>query len=124
MSLENVSSLCVICRLHHCKQHKTANQYGIVIFDYSMLSVQSGVGCMLTIDTLLRAELRGGLPAKLLRDGTGRCGLRVNLLRAMMWQNLRCGLTAGQVTAGRGGAGCGPGCAGRGGLLACSEING
>ena len=27
--------------------------------------------------------------------------------RAMMWENLRCGLTAGQVTAGRGGAGCG-----------------
>ena len=39
--------------------------------------------------TLLRGELR----AKLLPGGVG-CGL-------FMWQNLRCGLTAGQVIAGR-----------------------
>ena len=37
-----------------------------------------------------------------------RCGLTAGKstagrggLRAMMWQNLRCGLTAGQITAGR-----------------------
>ena len=41
---------------------------------------------------------RCGLRAKLLLGGEGRGGLR-----AMMWQNVRCWLTAGQGTAGRGG---------------------
>ena len=42
--------------------------------------------------TAVRAAGQG---AKLVRGGAG-CGL-------FIWQNLRCGLTAGQVTAGRGG---------------------
>ena len=37
-----------------------------------MLSVQSVIGCRLTFDKLLRAELRGGLRAKLLRGRSGR----------------------------------------------------
>ena len=38
-----------------------------------MLSVQSVIGCRLTFKKILRAELRGGLRAKLLRSGVG-CG--------------------------------------------------
>ena len=72
-----------------------------------MLSVQSARGCWLTFEKLLRAELRGGLPAKLLWGEAVRAAGQITAgrgwLRAMMWQNLRCGLTAGQVTAGRGG---------------------
>ena len=97
-----------------------------------MSSVQSVISCRLTFDKLLRAELRGGLRAKLPRGGAVRAAGQVTAgqggLRAKMWQNLRCGLTAGQVTAGRGGlrtrrlsicgAGCGLNCNLRDGLRA------
>ena len=56
-----------------------------------MLSVQSVVGCRLTFDKLLRAELRGGLRAKLLQGGAGRGGAGPG----------GAGRAAGQVTAGR-----------------------
>ena len=64
----------------------------------------------------MRAELRGGAGCRPSYCGAvqaagqvtvGRCRLRAKLLRGgagcglFMWQNLRCGLTAGQVTAGR-----------------------
>ena len=81
---------------------------------------------------LLRAELRGMLRAKLLRGGAVRAACQFTPgrdgLRAMMWQHLRCGLTAGHVTGGRaagqemtnmrGDAGCGLNCNLRGGLQA------
>ena len=38
-----------------------------------MLYIQSVMGCGLIFDKILRDELRGGLLAKLLRDGAG-CG--------------------------------------------------
>ena len=55
----------------------------------------------------MRAELRGGPRAKLLRGGAVRAASQVTAGRGgagcglFLWQHLRCGLTAGQVTAGR-----------------------
>ena len=74
-----------------------------------MLSVQSVIGCRLTFDKLLRAELRGGLRGRSGRVGGGamRAVGQVTVgrggLMAMMLQNLRCRLNAGQVTKGWGG---------------------
>ena len=73
-----------------------------------MLSVQSVIGGRLTFETLLRAELRGGLRAKLLRGGAVRTAGQITAGRAAGYDvatfavRADCGLTAGEVTAGRG----------------------
>ena len=87
-----------------------------------MLSVESVIGCRLTFEKLLRAELRGELRAKLLRGGAVRAVGQVTAGRAAGydlakfavradWGPSYCGRAAGQeMTNMRGGAGCGLDC--------------
>ena len=82
-----------------------------------MLSFQSVIGCRLTFEKLLRAELRGGLRAKLLRDGAVRAASQITAGRAADYDVAKFAVRA-ECGPSYCGAGCGLNCNLRGGLRA------